>query len=376
MPTLQSPNSIAAVDHAAWRALLRDDNPFVDPDFLEALESSDSLRVDWGWTPCPIEWREGDQLVAAAPGYRKGNSHGEFVFDHGWAEASERAGIRYYPKLLIAAPYSPVTGPRLFARDADTRLALAEALRPFAVARGLSSVHVNFVDAEDAVALRAAGYLEREDLQFHWTNDGYADFDDFLSRLTAKRRKEIRRERQQVAREGWRFAWHDGASLDAKRLDRAHELYARTFLDKGNHPALSREFFGLLAKRLGPRMIIVEGEHPDGGHAMALLLRSADTLYGRYWGTDLASPGLHFETCYYQGIDYCIRHGLRRFEPGAQGEHKIARGFLPARTRSFHWLAHAGLHQAVAQALDRERQWLHRYESSLLAHTPFAERAP
>jgi hypothetical protein len=371
MPTLHSPNSIAAVDRAAWRALLRDDNPFVDPHFLEALESSDSLRVDWSWMPCPIEWREGDQLVAAAPGYRKGNSHGEFVFDHGWAEASERAGIRYYPKLLIAAPYSPVTGPRLFARDAETRQALAEALRPFAVASGLSSVHVNFVDGEDAVALRAAGYLEREDLQFHWSNDGYATFDDFLGRLTAKRRKEIRRERQQVAREGWRFAWHDGSALDAKQLDRAHELYARTFLDKGNHPALSREFFGLLAARLGPRLLIVEGQHPAGGHAMALLLRSADTLYGRYWGTDLACPGLHFETCYYQGIEYCIANGLARFEPGTQGEHKIARGFVPTEVWSAHWLSDSRFAAAIDRYLDNERAHVDQYIDVVHDHVPY-----
>ena len=371
--------SLSEIPRAAWDALDTRGNPFVSHTFLEGLERTGCIKAGLGWRPHHVSLWDGDALVAAAPTYLKGNSHGEFVFDHGWAEAYAESGLRYYPKLLVAVPYSPIPGPRLLvahgAPDA-TRAELAKALLDIVGRSALSGAHVNFADEVDAVALEAAGFALREDVQFHWENRAYADFGAFSATLNAKRRKEIRRERERVARDGWRFEARGGADLSPADVELLFRLYTTTFGDKGNYPALTREFFAHLAQGLGEGFVAVLGRREDGARCAALFLQGGGTLYGRYWGTEAYSPGLHFEACYYQGIELAIARGLARFEPGAQGEHKIARGFLPVRTRSFHWLRHQGMQAAVVRALRSERGWITRYEASVLAHSPYAEREP
>lgn len=377
MTTLRVLPDLGAIPRADWDALAPGRNPFVSHDFLAGLERHGCLRERLGWRPHHLGLWDGDTLVAAVPAYRKANSHGEFVFDHAWADAYERAGGTYYPKLLAAVPYSPVPGPRLLVdpRHAAARATLVDALRDMAEAARWSGAHVNFVESEDARVLRDAGWLEREDIQFHWANHGYPDFESFLGALNSKRRKEIRRERAKVRAEGWQFAQYDGSGIGAPELAEVHRLYADTFEAKGNVAALTPAFLASLAPALGPRFIVVMGTRADGARCMALFLASDEVLYGRYWGSDALAPGLHFETCYYQGIELAIARGLARFEPGAQGEHKVARGFLPVRTRSFHWLRDPALRTAVASAVARERAWVARYEQSVLAHSPYAERA-
>jgi predicted N-acyltransferase len=378
VPTLRHLDSLAAIDPAAWDRLNRDSHPFTTHAFLHGLEQHGCLRASLGWRAHHVTLWRGATLVAAAPAYLKTNSHGEFVFDHAWADAYERTGLAYYPKLLCAVPYTPVTGPRLLVAADEpptTRTELAQALVASCESRGFSGVHVNFATDDEAAALSGLNWLARSDWQFHWANAGWTDFDAFLAALTHKRRKEIRRERAAVAKHGIHFRWRHGHDVTDAELEFAFACYARTFAEKGNYPALTRAFFVNLPRALGAGFVLVLAELDDTPIAMALSLRSDDTLYGRYWGADRYVPGLHFECCYYQGIDYCLAHGLARFEPGAQGEHKIARGFLPVATRSHHWLADPRLREAVRRSLVGEAQWLERYHRSLLAQSPFAERS-
>jgi predicted N-acyltransferase len=372
-------STLAELDPSELARLVDGDHPFVDPAFLAGLETTRCLRPELGWRPRHLTLVDEGRIVALAPAYEKRNSHGEFVFDHAWADAHHQLGIAYYPKLLCAVPYTPVTGPRLLvargATDPDAlRRRLLEALAEDAARAGWSSAHVNFVTEAELAAGRALGWIERSDVQYHWRNAGYRDFDDFLAALRHKRRKEIRRERARVAADGWRFECRPGHELDRGTIAILHGLYVQTFIDKGNVPALTRAFFEHLAGTLGPRLLAILGFRAGRLGAMALCLRSRDTLYGRYWGTDDPSPALHFETCYYQGLEYCIRERLARFEPGAQGEHKIARGFLPARTHSLHWIAHPELRRAIAAACERERRWLDDYQAAAARASPFAER--
>ncbi|HUD40416.1 MAG TPA: GNAT family N-acetyltransferase [Dokdonella sp.] len=364
-----------AIEAAAWDALVADDNPFVSHAFLAGLERHGCLSPEYGWQPHHLGLYAAERLVAAAPLYLKGNSHGEFVFDWSWAAAYERHGLDYYPKLLAGVPYSPVTGPRLLAgRGEDAaalRRALAGSIERETDRLGLSSAHANFVDDEDAAALADAGWLARGDWQFHWHNRGWRDFEDFLAALASKKRKNIRHERAQVARAGIRCTPMHGGELDEATWDAVHRLYRRTFDAHGNYAALTPAFFRHLGRALPTRSIVVLCRHGAELIAMALFLRSADTLYGRYWGADAEVPGLHFEACYYQGIDYCLREGLSRFEPGAQGEHKVARGFLPVATRSYHHLVDGRFRAAVADALQRERDLLDRYRDDVLVHSPY-----
>ena len=375
--------ALAQVARADWDALEQHGNPFVSYAFLEGLERHGCVRAALGWKPHHVALYRDDTLVAAAPCYLKSNSHGEFVFDFAWAHAHEQLGRAYYPKLLAAVPYSPVTGPRLLLRPGEpesTRTALARAMLDEASRLRLSSLHVNFCTAADAGALGAQRLLQRQDWQFHWTNAGYAAFEDFLAALTAKRRKEIRRERARLHEAGWRVSWRDGAQADEATLDLVHDCYVRTFAEKGNHPALTRDFFAHLCRELPAGVAIAlaarEGCAPS---AVAFCLRGTDTLYGRYWGAHEFVPALHFEVCYYAGIEYCIAQGIRTFEPGAQGEHKIARGFMPVATQSWHWLREPLLRDAIARSLAHERRWHLGYGEAVLAHSPFASasaRAP
>ena len=362
---------IAAVPAADWDALHGDDHPFVAHAFLDALEQSGSLRRDLGWRAEHLTlWRDG-RLAAAAPAYRKDNSHGEFVFDFAFADAHERSIGDYYPKRLVAVPYSPVPGPRLLARSDADRYALVAALADDTRARGWSSAHVNFLPESECAAFDTE-WLPRHDWQFHWTRRGYRDFDDFLDALTSKKRKNIRQERARLLRDGWRFERRWGGELSAVDIDFVHRCYIRTFADKGNTPALTRDFFARICRDLPTRTLAVIASRGDVALACAFLLQSSTTLYGRYWGCIEDAPGLHFETCYHQGIEHAIVQGLQVFEPGAQGEHKIARGFLPVRTHSRHFFAHAGFRLAIADYLKREAQHLERYRDAVMLHSPYA----
>ncbi|WP_372013653.1 GNAT family N-acetyltransferase [Pseudoxanthomonas sp. 10H] len=366
--------ALGDVEPARWDALHDGRNPFLHHAFLEGLERHGCLRAEWGWSPRHLTLWDGDALVAAAPGYLKTNSHGEFVFDHAWAQAYARHGLDYFPKWLFAVPYSPVTGPRLLARDDAGRRALLAAMVARLGEQDLSSAHVNFhTDAEDA--LFDGEWLARIDVQYHWHNrDGWADFDGFLAAMDHKHRKNIRQERARVRRSGIGFRRVHGDEASEADLDAIHRFYVQTFREYGNAPALTRDFIGYIAREIPRNLLIILAMNDDQPVAGALCLRGADTLYGRYWGSDTQLPGLHFETCYYQGIDYCLEQGLARFEPGAQGEHKLARGFLPAIVHSRHRIADPRFQEALHDWCADEARAVQRYAANLARHSPF--RAP
>ena len=370
MLTTRTLDSLSQVPATAWDALHDGSNPFVAHAFLEGLERHGSLRAQWGWTPRHLTLWDGDSLVAAAPGYLKANSHGEFVFDHAWAHAYAQYGQEYFPKLLTAVPYSPVTGPRLLGAE-EHRPALLEAMVEAARRQQLSSAHVNFhTDAEDAAF--GPDWMQRIDVQYHWRNRaGWADFDGFLAALDRKRRKNIRQERARVERAGVRFRIVHGDEASPDDLAAMHGFYLTTFAEYGNSPALTLEFLQHLARKMPRALVIVLAELEGEPVAGALCMRGADTLYGRYWGASVEMPGLHFETCYYQGIEYCLREGLRVFEPGAQGEHKIARGFLPTFVRSRHWIADPAFADALSRWCAEETASVRSWKTLLDTRSPF-----
>lgn len=364
-------DSLAGVDAATWDALVGDGNPFVSHAFLRGMEQHGCLRPDYGWQPHHITVYDGESLIAAAPAYLKGNSHGEFVFDFSWANAFERAGGDYYPKLLGAAPYSPVPGPRLLATNRANKIALVAALVAETDRLGLSSVHVNFLKEADLDAFDAR-WLERFDWQFHWHNREYRHFEAFLAALTGKKRKNIRQERRQASESGLQMAMEAGSTISQRDWQDLHALYETTFDSKGNHAAMTLPFFQHLGQALGDRVQVATARMDGRPVAMALFLVGGSTLYGRYWGSVVDVPGLHFELCYYVGIEFCIAHKLQTFEPGAQGEHKLARGFLPTRTHSRHYLVNESFDQAVRQALVHEGRSREAYRAELMEHSPYA----
>lgn len=372
MRTVRFHAAISELPAAEWDALRGDTNPFVSHAFLAALEDTGCIRPDWGWQAHHLGLYESGRLVAAAPLYLKGNSHGEFVFDWSWARAWERAGGAYYPKLLCGVPYSPVPGPRLLAGTPALQRALVEAMRDEAGRLGLSSVHANFL-ADDELAAFDRDWLVRSDVQFHWHNHGYRDFPDFLAALSHKKRKNILRERRQLAASGLRIEWRSGDTLDDDEWRQVHALYEATFDAKGNHAALTAAFFRRLGA-LGAMAQVALARHGDAIVAMALFVQGGNVLYGRYWGASVDVPGLHFELCYYRGIEYAIAHRFDRFEPGAQGEHKLARGFLPVRTHSRHYLANPDFRAAVAAALASEAEAVDAYAAELWDHSPYADQ--
>jgi len=361
-------DEVAAGD---WDRLHDGRNPFLRHAFLEGLERHGCLRPSWGWEPHHLTLWQGRHLVAAIPGYLKHNSHGEFVFDHAWANAYAQHGLDYYPKWLGAVPYSPVTGPRLLAADPALRPRLLQALVAHVRGLGLSSAHVNFHEAGEAEAF-GGEWLAREDIQYHWHNRaGWTGFEQFLAAMDHRHRKNIRQERARVRRAGISFRRVDGHQASEADLDAIHHFYLLTFQAYGNAPALTRGFIGHLARRMPDQLLLVLAEYGGRPVAGALCLRGADTLYGRYWGSEVELPGLHFETCYYQGIEHCLEHGLARFEPGAQGEHKLARGFLPQAVHSRHWIADTQFRQALAAWCAEATALVRRHARQLASHGPF-----
>jgi len=354
---------LADVDRAAWDGVANPPGQRVDPflswDFLEALERSGAATAQTGWAPHHLlVTGPAGRIRAAMPLYAKTHSYGEFVFDHGWADAFERAGGQYYPKLVCAVPFTPVTGRRLLVPDGPDAPALRQALLAGAVEiaeqSGLSSLHLNFTMPEETAWLGKAGMLLRTDQQFHFINEGYADFDAFLGALSSAKRKTLRKERRR-AQEGLTFRHITGADLTEADWDAFHAFYLDTGARKWGSPYLNRETFSLIGERMADRVLLVMAYEGDEAIAGALNFIGSDTLYGRYWGCLSARPMLHFEVCYYQAIDFALARGLKYVEAGAQGSHKLARGYVPVETRSAHWIAHPGFRQAVGDYLRRER---------------------
>jgi predicted N-acyltransferase len=363
-------DSLEAIDAREWNALAGG-NPTLAHEFLDSLHRSGCAAPRSGWTPQYPALFEDGRLVAAAPLYVKGHSYGEYVFDWAWADAYERHGLAYYPKLLCAVPFTPATGARLLAVDAGARERLARELLALARNAEVSSLHVLFPDEADAAALRGAGMLERSGVQFHWRNAGYRDFEDFLGALSHDKRKKIRQERRRVEASGVTLRRVTGGEARAADWDFFTACYRRTYRAHRSTPYLTREFFGMIAERMPGNLLLVIAERDGEPIASALDLFGGAALYGRYWGSTEYVPGLHFEACYYQAIEFCIERGIALFEGGAQGEHKHARGFLPEATRSFHWLAHPAFNRAVDEFLGQEGAHISAYVDELNERSPF-----
>ncbi len=362
---------VADVPRDQWDACAGSANPFVSWDFLVALERSGSVGPGTGWQPLPmlIDGADG-ALAAAAPVYAKTHSQGEYVFDHGWADAWQRAGGNYYPKIQIASPFSPVPGPRLLLRDPAMAPALIGGIEALVAQNELSSAHATFVDEEQLGVFEAAGWLIREDSQFHWTNRGYGAFADFLADLSSEKRKNIRKERARAV-DGLEVVHLTGDAITEAHWDIFWRFYQDTGARKWGQPYLTRAFFSLIGETMGDRILLILAKRGDAVIAGALNLIGADTLYGRYWGCSEDVPNLHFELCYYQAIDAGIARGLARVEAGAQGSHKLARGYTPQPTWSAHYIPNASFRRAVAGFLEAERAGVQRDREWLAERGPF-----
>ncbi|MFZ5558664.1 MAG: GNAT family N-acetyltransferase [Pseudomonadota bacterium] len=357
---------------AEWNALAGD-NPFLRHEFLAALHETGCASARTGWRPLYLALRENGRLAGAMPLYLKSHSYGEYVFDWAWADAYQRHALAYYPKLLCAVPFTPATGPRVLADRAEIRRRLVGAALELARESHLSSLHILYPDGGEARELESAGLMLRHGVQFHWDNAGYADFEHYLASMSSAKRKKIRQERRRVADAGLRFEWKTGRDATAEDWAFFFRCYTLTYRQHHSTPYLTLAFFRRLAETMPDHVQLVLGWRGGERIAAALDMLGGGRLYGRYWGAVEYVPGLHFEACYYQGIDYCIRHGLRRFEGGAQGEHKVARGLLPARTWSAHWLAHPEFADAIGDYLQREAAAIDRYIDELSDSTPFKE---
>ena len=368
-------DQIADVPAAAWDVCAGGVNPFVSHAFLHALEVSGSVDAESGWLPHHLLLEDGDgRLLGAVPLYVKGHSHGEYVFDHGWANALEQAGGSYYPKLQAAVPFTPVTGPRLLAppeRRDEVRALLAKALEKIAVRLGVSSVHVTFPTEAEWALLGGAGWVRRMGQQFHWHNPGYGTFDDFLAALNSRKRKAIRKERRAVAEQGIAVRAFGGAAIEPRHWDAFHRFYIDTYDRKWGYPYLTRGFFDILSATMADSVVLVMAERDGVPVAGALNLRGSDALYGRNWGSASDFKFLHFEACYYQAIDYAIAHGLARVEAGTQGPHKIQRGYVPVPTYSAHWIANTSFRDAVARFCTSERAMVEDELRGLAAYSPY-----
>ncbi len=376
-------DDLAGIGMSRWDGLLAsqpEPSPFLKAAYLDALHSSGSAVADTGWQPRYLSLWEGDDLVAACPLYLKQHSYGEYVFDWSWAQAHEQHGVRYYPKGLVAVPFTPVPGPRLLARDATARAALVKALVEQIRAWRLSSLHLLFLAPQDIEACEQAGLMLRHTVQFHWQNqdsDGlpFRHFDSFLASLQQEKRKKIRQERRKVVEAGVTFRHAEGADIAAADWDFFHRCYQQTYFEHGNAPYLQPGFFDRMQHELAHHWLLFIAEREGRPIASSLIGidRQQGVAYGRYWGALERVDCLHFEACYYQPLDWCIAQGFRRFEGGAQGEHKMARALLPVRTTSAHWLAHPAFADAVDRFLDREGQGIDQYLEHLAARSPLRQ---
>ncbi|KAA2215218.1 N-acetyltransferase [Pseudoroseomonas oryzae] len=374
--TLRLHPAIAEIPAAEWDACAGPDNPFTSHAFLSALEDSGSASRRTGWLPQHVALRDAEgRLVAVAPAYAKSHSYGEYVFDHAWADALERAGGRYYPKLQVAVPFSPVPGGRLLVRPGSgiAWAGLGQALAQVTEQLDLSSAHVTFCSEAECQALGEAGWLPRTGTQFHWHNDGYNSFEDFLGALSSRKRKQLRRERRDAQSAGLAFRALQGAAITPRHWEAFHRFYMDTVDRKWGSAYLTARFWPMLSERLGERVVLMVAERDGEPVAGALNLMGSDTLYGRNWGAVAEAPFLHFELCYYQAIDFAIARGLKRVEAGAQGQHKIQRGYLPVPTFSAHWIRHRGLRRAVAEFLEAERPAVAEQMALLADASPFRE---
>ena len=372
--------TIAGIEASEWNALGAAASPFMRHEFLAALEATGCIGAPAGWQPRYLVLRDARGPAAAVASFIKTHSYGEFVFDFAWARAYERIGRRYYPKLTVAAPFTPASGPRLLVRADLDRGAYAErllaGLEQRAASTGVSSVHALFLDEPARAACAARGWLLRRDCQFHWVNRGYADFEGYLASFTAEKRKKVRRERRRVEEAGVHFQTRTGAQLDPGTLARVYELHRDTFLRHGHEPYLSAEFFAQVVRTMPEALMVKLALHGRTVVAAAIFFIGADTLYGRYWGAAADYHSLHFETCYHQGIEFCIERGISRFEPGTQGEHKVSRGFEPTLTWSAHFIANQQFRDAIAEYLSREGESVDAYTEEVQTHVPFRGRRP
>lgn len=369
--TVRIAPSVGSFAAAEWNALGGDRNPFVAHEFLTALEDSGSVGEGTGWDPVPIVITDASgALLAAMPSYAKGHSQGEYVFDHAWCDAWHRAGGQYYPKLQIAAPFTPANGPRLLLRDESLAPHLLKAAETVCLKSGLSSAHATFIEPRQLQLFENAGWLMRNDIQFHWENRGYNNFDDFLGELASRKRRTLRKERS-AAQDGVEIVRLSGDAIRPEHWDAFWVFYQDTGARKWGRPYLTREAFTLLGERMADRIVMIlalmEG-HPIAG---ALNFIGDEALYGRYWGCSVDKRFLHFELCYYQAIDFAIERGLKRVEAGAQGGHKLARGYEPVQTWSAHWIADPGFREAVSDFLERERAGVAQDQNYLDRRTPF-----
>jgi predicted N-acyltransferase len=361
------------IDPVQWDHLAGD-HPFLRHEFLLALDASQCAAARTGWAPHYLLLHRGQRIAAAMPLYLKSHSRGEYVFDMAWARAFEQHGINYYPKLLGAVPFTPVPGPRLLARTHADRVLLARQAIEITRQNALSSLHILFPQRADREALREAGFMFREDVQFHWRNQSYRTINDFLSSLNQQKRKKINQDRKKSAQAGIRFRWLQGDEIDGKSLAFFFKCYCRTYLEHGNAPYLNYDFFLRLHQTMKDSLLIILAEKDNKAIASALNIRGPDTLYGRYWGTTQFISGLHFETCYMQAIEFCIDRRIASFEGGAQGEHKLSRGLMPVKTYSAHWIRDRQYAQAIADFLALETPAVDDYVDELKAHSPFKEK--
>lgn len=387
------------VNASEWNALLAAQspgeaaNPFMRHEYLAALHESGSASPDTGWTPCFVTLWQGGTLAGACPLYLKAHSYGEYVFDWAWANAYQQHGLDYYPKAVAAVPFTPVPGARLLARSAAERVLLVQALMAWCKEEALSSLHLLFTADEDVAACEEAGLMLRHTVQFHWENNHYRDFDNFLASLNQEKRKKIRQERRKVHDAGITFRWSLGKDIGQADWDFFYRCYERTYYEHGNAPYLSRDFFQRMQDTMPENWLLFVAEADAGGKhqpiAASLVAVSAApaaepsgaatpslVAYGRYWGALARVDCLHFEACYYQPLQWCIEHGYQRFEGGAQGEHKMARALLPVKTTSAHWLAHPSFADAVERFLEREGAGIESYMEDLGRRNPFRRVAP
>ena len=365
---------MVAIDADEWDAIAGKKNPFVSHAFLTALESGGAVGGNGGWSAMHLLLRSEDgQLLGAMPHYLKHHSYGEYIFDHGWANAFERAGGTYYPKLLGAVPFTPASGPRLLVRDgrSDLKTALAKGALRLLDEYQLSSAHINFLPEHDAKLLANDGWLHRTGIQFHWRNQNFANFDAFLASLSSRKRKNIRKERASIAASGVTLLPLTGDAIKETHIDDFYRFYMSTIDQKWGGAYLTHEVFTQLHRTMADKMLLVMAEYNGKIIGGALNFIGEDALYGRNWGADLNIPNLHFEACYYQAIEFAIQHGLQRVEAGAQGFHKVQRGYLPVTTHSVHYIAHDGFREAVSRFLNSEKQGIEAEKNQIALTSPF-----